>query len=44
MKNILESLGIAVVGVLGCIWYLAFTFISAVITIIIIGGLFNLIF
>jgi hypothetical protein len=44
MKKILEGLEIAAVGTLGCAVYLVFSFIGAVITIIIIGGLFNLIF
>ena len=44
MNKILEGLGIVVVSAVGCIWYLAWAFIGAVITIVLIGGLFNLIF
>ncbi len=43
MKKILEGLLELVVGTSGCIVYLIFAFIGALVTLIIIGSLFNLI-
>ena len=44
MKNILEGLGIGVVCEVGCAINLVFMFVSAVVTLIVLGTLFNLIF
>jgi hypothetical protein len=44
MKNILQVLGLVVVGAVGIVAYLVLAFISAIVTIVVIGTLINLIF